>query len=267
MSEESRPGSKAPGLIQNYVSYIGVVIMFTALVCIILLFVIDLTQQAENPYFGVVTYVLLPGVLIIGILVVAVGMVRERRRRRLSPDTELSAYPKIDFNDARQRRIAAVLLIGSFLFVSMSAFGSYKAYHYTESVEFCGQTCHTVMRPNLLRFRSRRMRGRGASIVTLVPARRPTHAQSSPARVNSSPSFAAVSRGRFRHRSTTCVRRIKRAVTVIGPKSFTAQNSRRSITTPTTNKTRCVRFGCDKRRRRQSENGAGIRHSLAHEFR
>ena len=105
MSEDLRPEAKAPGLIQNYVSFVGVVIMFTALACIILLFVIDLTQQTENPYFGVVAYVLLPSGLIFGILVVALGMIRERRRRRLSPASELSQYPKIDFNDARQRRI------------------------------------------------------------------------------------------------------------------------------------------------------------------
>jgi hypothetical protein len=29
----------------------------------------------------------------------------------------------------------------------MSAVGSYEAYHYTESVSFCGKTCHTVMKP------------------------------------------------------------------------------------------------------------------------
>jgi hypothetical protein len=34
----------------------------------------------------------------------------------------------------------------------MSAFGSYKAYHYTESVEFCGQACHTVMKPEFVAF-------------------------------------------------------------------------------------------------------------------
>ena len=152
MTEEARPEAKAPGLIQNYVSFVGGVIMFTALACIILLFVIDLTQENENPYFGIVTYVLLPSVLIFGILVVIIGMIRERRRRRLSPESELSRYPKIDFNDARQRRIASILLIGSFLFVSMSAFGSYKAFHYTESVEFCGQTCHTVMKPEFTAF-------------------------------------------------------------------------------------------------------------------
>ena len=29
----------------------------------------------------------------------------------------------------------------------LSAVGSYKAYEFTDSVQFCGQTCHTVMHP------------------------------------------------------------------------------------------------------------------------
>lgn len=151
MSEETGP---KPSLIRNYVSFIGLVIVFTCLVCILLLFLIDLTQRTENPYFGIVTYVLLPGFLILGLLVVIAGMIRERRRRRLMPESEIGRYPTIDFNDARQRNVATVALVATFLFVSMSAFGSYKAYEYTESVAFCGQTCHSVMNPEFVTFQA-----------------------------------------------------------------------------------------------------------------
>lgn len=139
-------------LIKNYVSFAGLVLTFTCLACIILLFLIDFTRGSENPYFGIVTYIVLPGFLILGLVIVVAGMILERRRRRLSPSSEISTYPKIDFNDRRQRRIAVVLLVATFLFVSMSAFGSYQAYHYTESVSFCGQTCHTVMNPEFVTF-------------------------------------------------------------------------------------------------------------------
>ena len=33
------------------------------------------------------------------------------------------------------------------IFVLMSVVGSYRAYEYTDSVQFCGQLCHTVMNP------------------------------------------------------------------------------------------------------------------------
>ncbi len=151
MSDESKAQS-LPSLIRNYVSFIGMVVAFTSLACILLLFLIDFTQRTENPYFGIVTYIILPAFLILGVIIIVAGMILERRRRRLSPSSEISAYPKIDFNEPRQRRVAIVLLSGTFLFVSMSAFGSYKAYQYTESVEFCGQACHTVMKPEFVTF-------------------------------------------------------------------------------------------------------------------
>lgn len=152
MSEESKPKQSVRSLIRNYISFIGMVIAFTSLACILLLFLIDFTQRTENPYFGIVTYIILPGFLILGVVIVVVGMLFERRRRRLSPTSDLSPYPKIDLNNPRERRIAAVLLVSTFLFVSMSAFGSYKAYHYTESVSFCGEACHSVMNPEFVTF-------------------------------------------------------------------------------------------------------------------
>ena len=152
MSDEGKRAQSVRSLIRNYVSFAGLVITFTSLACIVLLFLIDLTQRAENPYFGIVTYIILPGFLILGLIVIVAGMIRERRRRRRSPSSEISTYPKIDFNDQRQRRIAVVLLVATFLFVSMSAFGSYKAYQYTESVSFCGEACHSVMNPEFVTF-------------------------------------------------------------------------------------------------------------------
>lgn len=152
MSDEPVPAQRTPSLLRNYISFAGGVVVATSVVCIILLFLIDLTQRNENPYFGIVTYILLPAVLILGLLIAIAGMIWERRRRRLSPSSEILPYPKIDFNDARQRRLAAFLLVSTFLFVCASAFGSYKAYQYTESVSFCGKACHSVMNPEFVTF-------------------------------------------------------------------------------------------------------------------
>lgn len=50
------------------------VMTFTSLARIVLLFLIDLTQRAENPYFGIVTYIILPGSLILGLIVIVAGI-------------------------------------------------------------------------------------------------------------------------------------------------------------------------------------------------
>src|SRR6185295_17472401 len=149
MSQEKQ---RTPTLFRNYISFIGAVLVIAAVVSILLLFLIELTQTGNNPYLGIMTYVILPGFLVLGILVILVGMWRERRRRRRSPASAIAPYPKVDFNDPRQRRVAIVILTLSFVFICASAFGSYRAYEYTESVEFCGQACHSVMKPEFVAF-------------------------------------------------------------------------------------------------------------------
>src|SRR5215510_14882778 len=99
-----------PTLFRNYISFAGAVIVIAAVVSILLLFLIELTQTADNPYLGIVTYVVLPAFLVLGLLVILTGMLIERRRRRRSPTSEIPPYPKIDLNDARQRRLAFAIL-------------------------------------------------------------------------------------------------------------------------------------------------------------
>lgn len=144
--------TKPASLFRNYISFAGALIVTASLVSIVLLFLIELTKAADNPYLGIVTYVILPAFLVLGIVISVIGMLWERRRRRRAPESELAAYPRIDLNDTRQRRIALSLVAISFVFIFMSAFGSYRAYEYSESVEFCGQTCHSVMKPEHVAF-------------------------------------------------------------------------------------------------------------------
>ena len=43
--------------------------------------------------------------------------------------------------------MTSILTASGLLFLGLSVFGSFKAYEYTESNEFCGTVCHTVMSP------------------------------------------------------------------------------------------------------------------------
>ena len=65
---------KQPTLFRNYISFAGAVIVTAAVVSILLLFLIELTQRSVNPYLGIVTYVILPTLLALGLLVILIGM-------------------------------------------------------------------------------------------------------------------------------------------------------------------------------------------------
>lgn len=150
--DEAPPRAKQPGLLHNYISFAGMALVAASLTSILLLFVIDITDETDNPYTVLVTYILLPSVLVFGLFLMLAGALWERRRRRRSPDSPITAYPVLDLNDPARRRTFIVFVCLALAFLFMSAFGSYRAFEYTESVAFCGQQCHTVMNPEFVAY-------------------------------------------------------------------------------------------------------------------
>ena len=139
--------SRPPSLMRNYISFVGLSVVVASLACVILLFMMEIASHGENPYLGILTYIIFPSIMMFGFGVVGTGMLLERKRRRRYSPEEVAAYPKLDLNDPHMRRRFLVFLVLTFFFIAVSAFGSYRAFEYTESVAFCGQTCHSVMKP------------------------------------------------------------------------------------------------------------------------
>ena len=154
MSEAEQPKPKLPSLFRNYISFVGAAITSAALVSVVLLFLVEITSKQENPYLGILTYIIFPSILIFGLLIVVVGMLLERRRRHKGSPSEIAEYPKLDLNDPRARRAFFAFLLITFLFICASAFGSYRAFEYSESDEFCGEACHSVMKPEYVAYKA-----------------------------------------------------------------------------------------------------------------
>src|ERR1044071_5611844 len=152
MDEPIRRGGRQSTLVRNYTSFVGAGIAFASVVSVLLLFLVEISSRTENPYVGILTYVVFPAILIFGLTIVLLGAILERRRRRSAALSDIPAYPKLDLNDPKARRAFIVFMLVTFAFVSASAFGSYRAYEQTESVAFCGTTCHETMKPEYTAF-------------------------------------------------------------------------------------------------------------------
>src|ERR1041384_4271980 len=135
-----------PGLFRNAISLIGAALAIVSFANILFLIFVEYISSRPSPYIGIFAYMLLPGFLVLGLLLIPIGMLIERRRRR-SRAPSIPRFPRIDLNDPRQRSGFAMFLSFSVVFVALSAVGSYRAYEFTDSVQFCGQLCHTVMNP------------------------------------------------------------------------------------------------------------------------
>lgn len=138
---------KLPPLVHNRLSYAGATIALLSLAAIVFLFVLNTLAGGEAPYAGLVIFIFLPAVLLFGLVLIPIGMGRERRHLRRTGAYSIPRFPVVDLNNAHERNAAIVFVVGSVLLLFLSIFGSFKAYEATESVAFCGSTCHTVMEP------------------------------------------------------------------------------------------------------------------------
>ncbi|MGO9518407.1 MAG: NapC/NirT family cytochrome c [Candidatus Korobacteraceae bacterium] len=140
-------------LIRNPISLIGVALAAVALVNIILLILIDLLASHSSPYIGILAYMVAPAILVFGLILIPIGMLIERRRRLRHVGAPFH-FAKLDLNNPAQRSTAAFVLSFIVIFSLVSAVGSYKAYEFTDSVDFCGQLCHSVMHPEFVAYKA-----------------------------------------------------------------------------------------------------------------
>jgi len=147
--------SRLPPLVHNRVSYAGTAIAVLTFVLMAFLFVLNSMRSGPAPYGGLVIFVVLPAILLGGLFLIPVGMAIEwRHLRRTGGRRSIPAFPVLDLNRPQQRNAAVIFAVITLLVLVASVFGSYHAYEATESVAFCGSTCHTPMEPEYTTYRN-----------------------------------------------------------------------------------------------------------------
>ena len=134
----------------NSITIAGIVLTTLSALLIVTFMIVELSGGFHNnPYIGLFAYVVLPVVFVLGLIEIPIGMWRRRRKllREGASEAELSSFPKLDFNDRRLRKLGAIVLGLTVANAVILGSTSFLAVEKMESVEFCGETCHTVMQP------------------------------------------------------------------------------------------------------------------------
>ena len=148
---KAKQSDKAP-LYRNGISFAGGLIVLASAILIFLSLLIDINEGRTNPYMGIFTYLVFPGVLFFGVLLILLGMRFEASRRKRTQKLPELPYPRLDLNDRHQRRMFVLFAVGGAVMTILIGWASYKGFHYTESVEFCGETCHVPMEPEYVAY-------------------------------------------------------------------------------------------------------------------
>ena len=102
-------------------------------------------QRDNNPYLGIIFFLLLPGLFILGLALIPVGVFL-RRRALQKAGTIPAEFPKVDFNDRMFRHGVDIVLVATIVNLLIVSVATYRGASYMDSPQFCGQSCH-VMHP------------------------------------------------------------------------------------------------------------------------
>jgi hypothetical protein len=137
-------------LIRSPISVTGMVLTTISAVLFLVVFLADLFGLHTNPYIGIVFFLILPGLFIIGLALIPFGAWIERRRRAAGKAPSAATWPRIDLNDPAQRSTVVLVFCLTMANVVIVSLAAYRGVEYMDSVQFCGQACHIVMKPEFV---------------------------------------------------------------------------------------------------------------------
>ncbi|HKE08024.1 MAG TPA: NapC/NirT family cytochrome c, partial [Candidatus Acidoferrum sp.] len=128
-------------------SLIGVGFTTGSAITLIAFWVYDfLLPGPPHPYVGILIFLILPGVFVMGLLLIPLGILL--RRHKLHKAGELpQVYPEIDLKTPMVQNSLLFIAVATAANVIIFSFASYRGVSYMDTTTFCGKTCHTVMAP------------------------------------------------------------------------------------------------------------------------
>ncbi len=144
---------KLPKSFYSWTTISGAVLASISFLLIVFTLIISFIFPEEGGnYLGLFTFIILPVFLIIGLILIPVGTIRKARSDKLREVQREVKFPIVNLNEPNQRMVVGIFVIGSIIFLMLTALGTNEVFHYTESNEFCGTTCHTVMEPEYVTY-------------------------------------------------------------------------------------------------------------------
>jgi hypothetical protein len=130
----------------NPLTFLGVILTTTGGVSWLFILPLSMTGEAANPYLGILFFLIFPALFFAGLGLIPLGIwLKIRKQRRAGAGLE--EMPPVSWRNLEFRRIVSVIGIATFANLIIGGHYTYAGVEYMDSVSFCGQTCHTVMKP------------------------------------------------------------------------------------------------------------------------
>jgi hypothetical protein len=130
---------------RNWTSLIGAALTTVSAALFLVFFFLDVIGFHTNPYLGIVTFLVLPTLFVLGLLLIPFGL--WRARRAVARGRPLHEWPSIDLAKPHVRRTVVLVLVLTCVNVAIIAMAAASSVEYVDSKQFCTSVCHTPMEP------------------------------------------------------------------------------------------------------------------------
>jgi nitrate/TMAO reductase-like tetraheme cytochrome c subunit len=128
-------------------STVGAELVTTAIITWLFVLPISVRGHAENPYLGIVIFLIVPAIFFVGLVLIPIGIYLGNRQIRLG-----LAQTPLDRKTVL-RRLVWFFGITTLANVLLGTQFTYRAVKHMETPQFCGATCH-VMAPEFAAYRN-----------------------------------------------------------------------------------------------------------------
>jgi NapC/NirT cytochrome c family, N-terminal region len=133
---------------QNPISLTGAVIATSAaLTTIAFWFYEILLPGPPHPYIGILIFLTLPAIFVLGLLLIPLGIWLKRRTLRGSGQLP-AIFPSVDLRLPVVRRTLEWVVLATGINLLIIGTASYRGVQYLDSTNFCGTTCHVMLPEN-----------------------------------------------------------------------------------------------------------------------
>jgi hypothetical protein len=137
------------GIFGTPMGLVGVCITTIFFVLTVLGLIGHATGLIGNPYFVIITILLFPAGMMLGLLLIPLaGFIGRKKRQR----GVLSGW-RIDPGNVRHQKIIVLILVFSVVNIAFFTLVGYEGYRFMGSPAFCGVACHSVMAPEYVTHR------------------------------------------------------------------------------------------------------------------
>ena len=143
-----------PRLWVNWIALLGTTLTTVSGNAILIVAVVDIVTAGANNYMATFGYLMMPMVFVIGLALIALGIWKDHRRHKAGGEKAAlaRAYDMV-MSDPPSRRRVTFVIIATLLNVTLISVAAFKGITYMNSPTFCGQLCHSVMKPEYQAYR------------------------------------------------------------------------------------------------------------------